>query len=52
MPESDVQLILKANDMRWEDINEDAAESLEARAILHDISLAKYRREEYLSGMY
>ena len=52
IPDTDVQLILQANDMRWEDIDEDAAKSLEARAILHDISVSKYRRAEYSAGMY
>lgn len=51
MPDGDVQLILKANNQRWEDIDEDAAESIEGRAILQEIALSKYRWAEYRSGM-
>jgi len=52
VPEGDVQLILQANDLPWEKIDEDAAQSIEARAILHDIAITKYRRDEYRAGMY
>ena len=51
LPDGDVELIMKANDMDWTAIVEDSAESIEGRAILHDIAISKYRRDEYRCGM-
>lgn len=51
LSDHDKDLIRKANDQRWEDIEVEEAESEKARQILYDIALSKYRREEYHSGM-
>lgn len=51
IPDGDVQLILQANDMRWEDIDEDEAETIEGLAILHDIAVSKYHLAEFKAGM-
>lgn len=51
LPEHDQELIRKARGQRWEEINEDAAETEDARQILHDIAIQKYHREEYLLGV-
>ena len=51
LPEHDQELIRKARDQRWEEIEEDAAETAEARQILHDIAVRKYHREEYRLGV-
>lgn len=51
LPDGDVELIMRANDMPWTAIDEDAAETIEGRAILHDIAISKYRKEEYHCGM-
>lgn len=52
LPDGDVELIMKANDMDWTAIDEDAAETIEGRAILHDIAISKYRREQFHSGIF
>lgn len=45
MTERDKLLIEKAKRTRWEDIDEDAAETPEARALLRQIVRSKYHRE-------
>jgi len=40
MTEKDKALVEKARDQRWEDIDEDAAETEEGRAALHDIAIS------------
>ena len=51
LPESDRRLVLEANDLGWEYINEDLAQTQEAKDILHDIATSKYHRDEYRSNM-
>ena len=51
IPEHDQELINKARSQRWEEIDEDAAETEDARTILHDIIIHKYHREEYRFGV-
>lgn len=51
LTERDEQLIKEARRMGWEEIDEDAAESVEGRQILHDIAVTKYHREEFSAGM-
>ena len=51
MTENDKILIDNARHMRWEDIDESAAETPEGRAALHSICMRKYHRDEYKCGM-
>lgn len=51
LPERDKELIRKANDQRWEDIEVEEAESEEARKILYDIAITKYHLDEFECGM-
>ena len=51
LPEHDQQLIKKAHDQRWEEIEEDEAWTDEAREILHDMCARKYHREEFRNGI-
>lgn len=51
LPESDKELIRKANDLRWEYIESSKATTEEGRQILHDIAVSKYHREECRCGM-
>ena len=51
LPEHDQKLIEKAQNQRWEQIDEDEAWTEEARLVLHRICADKYHREEYLNGI-
>lgn len=51
LPEHDQRLIEEAQCQRWEEIDEDAAETEEARQVLHDIAIRKYHRDEYCQGI-
>lgn len=51
MTEKDKQLIEKARRSYWADINEDEADTEEAREILHRIAVDRYHYEEYKCGM-
>lgn len=51
LPEQDQKLIEQAGHQRWEEIDEDAAETEEARQVLHDIAIRKYHRDEYCQGI-
>lgn len=51
MNEHDKALVASARQMRWEDINEDEAETVEGRSVLHDIIMHKYHYDEYKCGM-
>ncbi len=51
LTEHDKALIEQARHQRWEDIDEDAAETEEGRKALHDIAVSKYHYDEYKSGM-
>lgn len=51
MNEHDKALVATARGMRWEDINEEDAETVEGRSILHSIIMHKYHYDEYKCGM-
>lgn len=51
LPEQEKELIRKANDMRWEDIEPKEAMTEEGRRILNDIASSKYHLDEFKSGM-
>lgn len=51
LTEHDKALIEQARQMRWEDIDEDAAETEEGRAELHRIAISKYHYDEYKAGI-
>ena len=51
MTEKDKALVEKAKHQRWEDIDEDAAETEEGRTELHRIAVSKYHYDEYKAGM-
>ncbi|MBO4718991.1 MAG: hypothetical protein J5658_03855 [Prevotella sp.] len=51
VPEYDKELIRKANNQCWEDIEPDDAISEQGRIILHDIAVSKYHRDECSCGM-
>ena len=51
MTEKDKALVEKARHQRWEDIDEDAADTEEGRRALHDIAIRKYHYDEYKAGM-
>ena len=51
MTEHDKILIENAKRMRWEDIEESAAETSDGRAALHSLRIRKYHRDEYECGM-
>ena len=51
LTQHDKELIAKARRMRWEDINEDEAETQEGWQELHDIAVSKYHDDEFLAGM-
>jgi len=51
LPESDKELIRKANYQRYEEIDTCKASTEEARAILHDIEVSKYHMDECRCGM-
>lgn len=51
MTEKDKALVEKARHQRWEDIDEDAADTEEGRKALHDIAIRKYHYDEYKAGM-
>ena len=46
MTEKDKRLVAQAKNKRWEDIDEDAAETTEGREALHKVAYDKYLREE------
>ena len=47
MTQHDKRLIEEAKSLRWEEINEDAAETQEGRKELHRITMQKYHRDEF-----
>ena len=49
--QKDKEAIEKAKAARWEDIDEDWAETDAGRYELHDIIMRKYHRDEYRAGM-
>ncbi|MBR4228040.1 MAG: hypothetical protein IKR72_02955 [Bacteroidales bacterium] len=51
MSEHDKQLVESSRHKRWEDINEDEAETPEGKQALHDIAVRKYHYDEYRAGM-
>lgn len=51
LPEHDQELIREARSQRWEDIDDEAAYTEEAREILRDMIASKYHREEYKQGI-
>jgi len=51
MTDHDKALVEKAKTQRWEDIEEDEAETEEGRKALHDIAIRKYHYDEYKAGM-
>lgn len=51
MTEKDKALVEKARHQRWEDIDEDAADTEEGRRALHDIAIRKYHYDEYKAGI-
>ena len=51
MTEHDKQLVARAKNQCWEDIDEDLAETPEGRQALHDIAIRKYHYDEYKAGM-
>ena len=51
MNEHDRRLVQQAIYKRWEEIDEDAAETAEGKAKLHEIAVRKYHQDEYLHGI-
>lgn len=51
MTDKDKALIEKARRSYWADIDEDAADTEEAREILHRIAVDRYHYEEFKAGM-
>lgn len=51
MTERDKALAARARQMRWEDIDEETADTPEGRAELHRICMAKYHQDEARCGM-
>ena len=51
MTDRDKALIEKAKRSYWADIDEDAADTEEARKILHRMAVDGYHYEEYQAGM-
>ena len=51
MTEHDKALVEQARHMRWEDINEDDAETEEGKKALHDIAVRGYHYDEWKAGM-
>lgn len=47
----DRELIAQAREMRWEDIDEDKADTPEGKAELHRICMAKCHMDEARCGM-
>ena len=50
MTKHDEALVRKARSQRWEEIDEEAAETPEGRQALHDIIARKYHTEEFKNG--
>ena len=50
--QKDKEAIEKAKASRWEDIDEDWAETEAGRDELHSIIMRKYHRDEYRAGMF
>lgn len=46
LPEHDRKLIDAAHRQRWEEIDEDAAETEEGKYVLHEIAIRKYHLDE------
>ena len=51
MNEHDKRLVQEAMYKRWEEIDEDEAETEERRQKLHEIAVRKYHQDEYLHGI-
>lgn len=51
MTKHDLDLYNKAKGMRWEDIDEDLAETEVGRVALHDLAIRKMHYEEFRCGM-
>lgn len=51
MNEHDRRLVQQAIYKRWEEIDEDEAETPEGKAKLHEIAVRKYHHDEYLHGI-
>lgn len=51
MNKHDERLVQEAMYKRWEEIDEDEAETEEGRQKLHEIAVRKYHQDEYLHGI-
>ena len=51
LTEKDKAAIDVARGQDWAEIDEDSAETVHGRYILHDIIMTKYHNEEYSAGM-
>lgn len=51
MNDHDKALIEQARRKRWEDIDENEAETADGKRRLHRIIMGKYHREEWRNGM-
>ncbi|MBO7323294.1 MAG: hypothetical protein J6U51_06915 [Bacteroidales bacterium] len=51
LPDSDKELIEKALEQRWEDIDESKGSFRITRRILHDIATTKHHLAEFKAGM-
>jgi len=51
MNKHDKRLVQEAMYKRWEEIDEDEAETEEGRQKLHEIAVRKYHQDEYLHGI-
>jgi hypothetical protein len=51
MNEHDRRLVQQAIYKRWEEIDEDEAETPEGKAKLHEIAVRKYHHDEFIHGI-
>lgn len=51
MTDHDKALVERAKHLRWEEIEEDEAETEEGKQALHDIAVRKYHYDEYKAGI-